>query len=96
MVREWNYYNIIYGDGGLFEVFLVSKQKEGKANTPQQAGAGLACSFGPKGRGYLPPAGRLPSRHSPNIRASAAAWPIAHGNKYFWKSSCFAVVATML
>ena len=53
MVREWNYYNIIYGDGGLFEVFLVSKQKEGKANTPQQAGAGLACSFGSKGRVWV-------------------------------------------
>ena len=27
------------------------------------------------------PAGHLPSRHSPNIRASAAAWLIARGNK---------------
>jgi len=49
---------------------------EQEPNTPQQAtGHGLACSFRPKGRGIQP------SRHSPNIRASAAAWLIARGNK---------------
>ena len=34
----------------------------------------------PRG-GVSAPAGHLPSRHSPNIRASAAAWLIARGNK---------------
>ncbi len=49
-----------------------------KSNTPQQAmGHGLACSFRPKGRDIQP------SRHSPNIRASAAAWIVARGNKIF-------------
>ena len=58
----------------------------GKSNTPQQAtGHGLACSFRPKGRGIQP------SRHSPNIRASAAAWLIARGNKWisaFYSKEC--------
>ena len=35
----------------------------------------------PRG-GVFAPAGHLPSRHSPNIRARAAAWLIARGNKF--------------
>ena len=47
-----------------------------ESNILQQAtGHALVCSFCPKGRGICL------SRHSPNIRASAAAWLIAHGNK---------------
>ncbi len=49
-----------------------------ESNTPQQAtGHDLACSFRPKGRGIQP------SRHLSNIRASAADWFIARGNKYY-------------
>ena len=62
-------------DGNLLALW-IAKWGNSESNTPQQAtGHDLACSFGPKGRGIWP------SRHSPNIRASAAAWLIARGNK---------------
>jgi len=55
-----------------------------KSNTPQQAtGHDLTCSFRPKGRGIWP------SRHSPNIRASAAAWLIARGNEHLYRLSIY-------